>query len=159
MILIGFYDLVCLLNKLCNRGITMVTNSASSMPAVKVGRIALWTLRVVVAAAFVAAGSAKLLGAPPMVAIFNHIGVGQWFRFVTALVEISGALLIVVPRLSSLGAGLLACTMAAALIVHWTVIGGNWRPAAVLLLLNLAVLMLNRSRFAVPAVRSIAGLA
>jgi hypothetical protein len=43
---------------------------------------------VLLAVAFVVAGGAKLAGAPPMVAIFESIGVGQWFRLLTGVLPI-----------------------------------------------------------------------
>ncbi len=112
----------------------------------KAAQIARWTLQGVSAAAFLAAGGAKLAGAPPMVAIFERIGAGQWFRYLTAAVEITGAILLVWPGRSGIGAALLACTMAAALVTHFTLIGGNWGPAAGLLALNLLILWLNRTQ-------------
>lgn len=42
--------------------------------------ITLWVLQALLAAAFVAAGGAKLAGVPQMVALYEQIGVGQWFR-------------------------------------------------------------------------------
>ena len=112
----------------------------------KVVQIARWSLQGVVAAAFLAAAAAKLAGAPPMVAIFEQIGIGQWFRYVTAVVEITGAVLLVWPGRSGFGAALLACTMAVALLTHLTLIGGNWGPAAGLFLLNLLILWLSRDQ-------------
>ena len=103
-----------------------------------------WTVQVLVAAAFLAAGGAKLVGAPSMVAVFDQVGIGQWFRYMTGAVEITGAVLILIPRAAILGAALLACTMAAAVFTHLAVIGGNPLPAAMLLGLNLLVLWLRR---------------
>ena len=103
-----------------------------------------WTVQALVAAAFLAAGGAKLAGDPSMVAVFDHVGIGQWFRYLTGAVEITGAVLILVPRAAVLGAALLACTMAAAIVTHLAVIGGSPLPAAVLLALNLLVLWLRR---------------
>ncbi len=37
------------------------------------------------AAAFLAAGGAKLAGVPAMVEMFEKVGVGQWFRIVTVV--------------------------------------------------------------------------
>ena len=54
-------------------------------------RIGAWALQGVLAAAFLAAGSAKLAGVPFMVELFDQIGVGQWFRVVTGVVEVVGA--------------------------------------------------------------------
>ena len=103
-----------------------------------------WTVQVLVAAAFLTAGSAKLAGDPSMVAVFDQVGIGQWFRYMTGAVEITGAVLILIPKAAILGAALLACTMAAAIFTHLAVIGGNPLPAAMLLGLNLLVLWLRR---------------
>jgi putative oxidoreductase len=84
--------------------------------------IALWTLQVLVALAFVAAGSGKLLGSPDMIALFDAIGVGQWFRYVTGSLEVLGALLLIVPGRTAFGAVLLACVMAGAVVAHLTVL-------------------------------------
>ena len=58
----------------------------------KAAHIALWTLQVLVAMAVVAAGSGKLLGTADMIALFQAVGIGQWFRYVTGLLEVLGAL-------------------------------------------------------------------
>ena len=55
--------------------------------------ITLWTLQVLVALAFVGAAAGKLLGSADMIALFDAVGVGQWFRYVTGLLELLGALL------------------------------------------------------------------
>ena len=73
----------------------------------KAANIALWTLQVLVAMAFVAAGSGKLLGTADMIALFQAVGIGQWFRYVTGLLEVLGAVLLVVPGQAALGAVLL----------------------------------------------------
>ncbi len=80
--------------------------------------IALWMLQVVLAAAFLAAGGAKLAGAAPLVAVYETIGVGQWFRYVTGIFEIGGAIALLTPRLSALAAPWLMCIMVGAIITH-----------------------------------------
>jgi len=62
----------------------------------KARTIGLWVLRVLLGAAFLAAGGTKLGGAPAMVAMVQKIGVGQWFRIVTGVLEVSGAILLLV---------------------------------------------------------------
>ena len=107
-------------------------------------RAADWIIRILLALAFLAAGGAKVAGAPPMVAIFEQIGAGQWFRFVTGILEIAGGLLVLVPRTSIWGALLLACVMVGAVFTHLALIGGNPAPAFMLLALCGAVLWLRR---------------
>lgn len=94
---------------------------------------ALWVVQVLTAGMFFLAGGSKLASAPAMVALFDAIGVGQWFRFVTGALEITGAVALLVPALSGLGALLLAGVMTGAIATHLFVVGGN--PTAPLVLL------------------------
>jgi len=91
-----------------------------------------WTVRVLLALAFGAAGAAKLAGATLMVQIFDLIGIGQWFRYVTGMVELAGAILLLVPTAAFFGGLLLCVTMAFAVATHLLVIGGSPVPAFVL---------------------------
>ena len=84
--------------------------------------IALWMLQVLVGLTLVAAGSGKLWGSPDMIALFNAVGIGQWFRYVTGSLEVLGALLLIVPGKTAFGAVLLACVMAGAVVAHLTVL-------------------------------------
>ena len=101
--------------------------------------ITLWTLQVLVALAFVAAAAGKLLGSADMVALFDAVGVGQWFRYVTGLLELLGALLLIVPGKAAFGAVLLACVMVGAVVAHLTVL--HTAPTAPLVLLALSSLI------------------
>ena len=57
-----------------------------------------WILAVVLAIVFVFAGGAKLLGARAMVQEFAQIGIGQWFRYFTGILEVSGAIGVLIPK-------------------------------------------------------------
>jgi hypothetical protein len=57
-----------------------------------------------------------------MIALFDAVGIGQWFRYVTGSLEVLGALLLVVPGKTALGAVLLACVMAGAVVAHLTIL-------------------------------------
>ena len=94
--------------------------------------IGLWVLQILTAAAFVMAGVAKLTGQPMMVETFEKVGLGQWFRYVTATIEIGSAVFLLIPRLTLVGAALLVCTMAGAVLAHLLVLGGSPVPALVL---------------------------
>lgn len=98
------------------------------------GRI-VWAVRLLLALAFGAAGAAKLAGVPQMVQNFELIGLGQWFRYVTGLVEITGVVLLLVPRTGFWGGLLLGVTMLCAIATHLLVLGGSAVPALVLALL------------------------
>ncbi|MCY1263572.1 MULTISPECIES: DoxX family protein [Pseudomonas] len=102
-------------------------------------------LLLVAAAAFLAVGSAKLAGAPMMVEVFEHIGLGQWFRTVTGLVEVTAAIALLIPVTAGLGGLLLAITMCFAIFTHLSVIGGSPIPAIVLLLITASIAWLHRA--------------
>jgi DoxX-like family len=67
-----------------------------------------------------------------MVETFEKVGVGQWFRYVTGAIEIGSAVLLLIPRLTAVGAALLFCTMAGAVLSHRLLLGGSPVPALVL---------------------------
>ena len=106
--------------------------------------VGLWVLRVLLASAFLAAGSAKLAGVQAMVDVFERVGLGQWFRFVTGVFEVSGAILLLIPRLTLYGAALLLLVSVGAVTAHLTVLGGNPAPALILLVLTAVTAWLTR---------------
>ena len=65
-------------------------------------------------AIFVAAGLVKAAGFPFMVELFASLGFGQWLRYVTALVELTGGALLLSGRLQYLAALALAVIMVGA---------------------------------------------
>lgn len=101
--------------------------------------IALWSLQVLLAAAFLAAGVAKLAGPEMMVKQFEAIGLGQWFRYLTGILEIAAAVLLLIPRGAGYGALLLIPIMLGAAGAHLLVFKDN--PAAPLVLLGLAAVV------------------
>jgi putative oxidoreductase len=107
-------------------------------------RIGAWTLQVILAAPFAAAGSAKLAGVPYMVELFDQVGIGQWFRLATGIVEIAGAIALVFPGLASIGAAWLGTTMVFAVATHLFILHTSPVPAIVLGLLNALVVYLRR---------------
>ena len=102
----------------------------------KIMNVGLWILQIGAAGMFLMAGFSKLSGDPQMVEMFDAIGFGQWFRYVTGSVEVLGAVLLLIPRLSGLGALLLVGTMLGAVATHLFVIGGSPLPAIILLIVT-----------------------
>jgi putative oxidoreductase len=107
--------------------------------------LTIWGVRILAAFAFLAAGGSKLAGAPDMVNMFEKVGFGQWFRYFTGSLEITGAVLLLVPRTAAIGGGLLAMVMIGAIGTHLFLIGGSPVPAVVLLVLAVTVVW-NRWR-------------
>jgi putative oxidoreductase len=94
-----------------------------------------WGVRFLLALAFAAAGAAKLAGVPMMVATFEAVGIGQWFRYVTGVIELAGAVMLLVPKTAFFAGLLLGATMVGATISHLTVVPGSPVGAIVLGLL------------------------
>ncbi len=98
-------------------------------------------LRIAVALVFVLLGFEKLTG-DSWVPLFHDIGLGQWFRYFTGTVQVTGALLFAIPAASMIGAALLASTMLGAVCVHLFVLNTGMSAApipGVLLVIIIAV--------------------
>ncbi len=111
-----------------------------------VQKYGLLAVKTVLTLAFVAAGAAKLIGAEMMVATFEAIGWGQWFRYLTGVIEIGAAVLLWVPGRQAIGAVLLTATMICAVGFHLLVLGPSAVPAAVLGALAALVLIHDRGQ-------------
>lgn len=117
------------------------TDPTTSQRSFKATNVSLWVLQVVTAAAFLMAGFGTLSGYPMMVETFDKIGIGQWFRYVTGAIEIASAILLLIPRMTPVGAALLFCTMIGAVLSHLLLIGGSPVPALVLLCFTATILL------------------
>jgi putative oxidoreductase len=118
-----------------------MATTAVALNRTKAKSIILWLLRGLAAVAFFGAGGAKLAGATPMVVMFARLGLGQWFRYVTGLIEVVGAIGILIPRFSRYAALLLSAVMVGAIVSHLTVLGGN--PPIMLFLIVVAIAWLS----------------
>ena len=98
--------------------------------------ITLWALSSLVALVFIGGGGAKLAGAAVMVDMFSKVGLGQWFRYLTGLLEVAGGIGLLTSRHAFSAAVLLAIVMVGAIITHVTILGGSPVPALVLLVLS-----------------------
>jgi putative oxidoreductase len=108
--------------------------------------VALWVVHIALAVMFLLAGGAKLFGAAPMVALFDAIGIGQWFRYVTGLVEVSSAVALLVPSWAVFGAVALVATMIGAIATHLFIVGGSPAMPTILLVGAAAVVWVRRPR-------------
>ena len=84
------------------------------------------------------------MGAPATVTLFNAIGVGQWFRYVTGLIEVGSAIALLVPSIAVFGALVLVPTMIGAVATELFIVGDSAIPPAVLLLGAVAVVWVRR---------------
>src|SRR4030095_3471345 len=97
---------------------TMTSHKTPAIPRRRVALVALWLTQIALAGMFVLAGGLKLTGAPEMVALFDAIGVGQWFRYVTGSIEVVSAVALLVPSWAAFGALPLIPTMGGAALNH-----------------------------------------
>jgi uncharacterized membrane protein len=87
------------------------------------GLLLLELTELTLAAVFFLVGGAKLIGRPDMIRLFNDIGIGQWFRYVTGTIEVTGALLLIIPFLSGaaaigLGVVMIVASLVELLVLH-----------------------------------------
>ncbi len=87
-----------------------------------VSNILAWMLTIVLAIAFLFAGGVKLANNPQMVQEFAQVGLGQWFRYFTGLLEVSGAIGLLIPRVRHWAALQIATVMVGATIANLTVL-------------------------------------
>jgi uncharacterized membrane protein YphA (DoxX/SURF4 family) len=118
---------------------TTIPNSSTSLKT-----ILLWALKIGLALLFLAAAGAKIAGAPMMVAEFGMVGLGQWFRYFTALMEISGAILLLLPGRTAIGAAILAGVCIGAFFAQLLAIHMDIVHTIVLAAIFLAIVWFNR---------------
>jgi putative oxidoreductase len=92
------------------------------------------------------AGGIKLISVPGMVQEFAQIGLGQWFRYFTGVLEVSGAIGLLIPKVRFWAALQIAVVMVGATFTNIAVLHVPIpaRVTAVLLALPLAVAWLRR---------------
>jgi len=84
--------------------------------------IALWVAKALLAAIFLWAGGAKLIGQPKMVHEFDLLGYGQGFRLLTGTLEVLATALLLLPRTAFYGAVILGAVCLGALVAQLTIL-------------------------------------
>jgi uncharacterized membrane protein YphA (DoxX/SURF4 family) len=109
----------------------------------------LWVPRVALVLAFVLIGGTKFNNNPggEWFKLFERIGWGQWFRYFTGVMQVTGALLMLTPWTLTLGAAMLACTMIGAMIVDVAVMHAVGYALAPLILLGFVAAVWFAGRF------------
>ena len=80
--------------------------------------LATWLPRIAVALVFLSVGSEKFGSHGPWIRVFARIGLGDWFRYLTGVMQVGGALLLLVPPLVAFGTIVLGCTMVGAIVAN-----------------------------------------
>ena len=109
-----------------SRSYAIARSVIRALPAIAVGVL------------FIFIGYGKFASRGVWVTIFEQIGLGQWFRIFTGIVQVTGGVLIMPRRTRTAGAALLACTMVGAAIVDVAIMGS---PVVIVPLLLLFVIL------------------
>jgi uncharacterized membrane protein len=106
--------------------------------------IAAWVLQLLLGLAIAGGGVLKLSGDPAMVEMFDDIGAGQWLRLVIGLLEVAGAVGLIVPRVRALAAFCLLVLLLGATVTNATVLDTSPLVSLVLAVVALAIALLRR---------------
>ena len=112
----------------------------------KYNKYLLLAIKILVSVAFLGAGLSKLAGVEMMVNTYKEIGFGQWFRYLTGVIEVGSVILLWLGSKQVFGAVLLVCTMLGAVLTHYFILGPSAVPAIVLGLLSAYILYYYRGQ-------------
>ncbi len=87
--------------------------------------VAIWALSILLGIAFAYVATTKLTGTGNTTEYFAAIGWGQWFRYLTGLVDLVGAVLLFVPLWRFYGAIALFCSVGLGAVISLTVLHGD----------------------------------
>src|SRR5580765_2732198 len=111
--------------------------------------ITLWVMQVIGAVFMLGAAYPKFTGSPDMVELYRQIGIGQWFRGLTGVLESLGGIALLIPRLRAVGAVALCGLLIGAVITNFAL---SMPPApTIAALIFMAVLAVGRRYELTPA--------
>lgn len=115
-----------------------------AVPASRGRIITLWVLRILAAALFLFAAAGKLTSRPAMVAEFDAVGFGQWFRYAVGLLELAGVGLVLAPRTTWIGAAVLLFVDVGAFFAQVATLHMDWIHTVVVGVALIALIRLSR---------------
>ncbi|WP_331327118.1 DoxX family protein [Methylobacterium fujisawaense] len=83
------------------------------------------TLKIMLALMALVTATLQVIGLPMVVAEFDLVAFGQWFRYVTALILVAGAFLMLRSATTALGALLLCTVCVGAFAAHRLILHGD----------------------------------
>lgn len=102
--------------------------------------IATWILSGLIALVMLMAGVSKLRGTEEQVKGFAAMGYPLWFLYAIGVVEVVGAILLLVPRTAALGVLLLGATMVGAVVSLLKIGDAGHAPIPLVFLLVIALI-------------------
>jgi putative oxidoreductase len=118
----------------------------ATAPASRSKVIGFWILKILFGLVFIGAGCAKIYGPPAMVAEFDAVGLGQWFRYFTGALEIIGAIMLLAPKTTGFGALLLAAICGGAFFAQLFALHGDIIHTIVMAIILLAIAWTQRNQ-------------
>ena len=103
-----------------------------------------WILRGLLAVIFLNTASEKVFVDLIPIASFEGLGVGTWLLFFAGLLELSGAIALLIPSLATRAAFVLAGVMIAAILMNLSIVGGSVLTAIAILIALIAVIADDR---------------
>jgi putative oxidoreductase len=110
--------------------------------------IGLWVLQVVAAAGFLMASFTKFTALPEALAVFQEIGFGRVGMYAIGLLELAGAIALLVPRLVGLAGLAFIALMIGAVATQLFVVGSGVANPAVMLVIVAIIAWGRRDRTA-----------
>ena len=124
--------------------------STQSNPTTQTANIAITAMTYLLSAVFIYTSFTKFSGSAASVQTFDDIGVGQWLRYVTAGLELAGAIGLLIPKLTGLAAACLTALLVGAVLSQvFLVTDGNIATPAVLMVVTGLLAWFRRDRIAV----------
>ena len=111
-------------------------------------KVLLWVVTILLGFVFLMTGTNKLGGHPSMAEKFADWGYAPWFLLVIGVIEVGGAIALVIPRIARFGGYALVPVMLGAAVTH--VRAGEWPNPLFNLLFATGLFWIARSRTARP---------
>jgi len=128
-----------------NASATRSSRSRRKGPARLALEVVLWAVQLYLVYFFVTVGALPALTAESGAQdTFEKIGIGLWFMYLTGTLELLGAIALLTPWFSGLGALGLMGVMTGACITHLTLMDGKGVEGPALMLIPLAVVAVGR---------------
>lgn len=117
-----------------------MTNATGNTTEATQVRTGLWVLQYLAAAGFLFNAFGKFTGYPDMMVVFVAMGTAGWLPYVIGVLEVAGAVALVVPRLRLYGLAALAfVALTVGGLMSHVIWGGSMIPAAVLLVISAVI--------------------
>ncbi|MEU8512878.1 DoxX family protein [Kitasatospora sp. NPDC048722] len=124
---------------------TTATAATTTVKSSKAAVRSVWTLRILLALFFALASALpKLLALPAATTVFDAIGWGHWFMYLTGLVELAGAIGLLVGRLAGPAATALIVFLVFAFLTQLTAMHGENAGTPFLFMVPLSVIAWSR---------------